>query len=58
MSHKKERLDDIRQMLAEGLITPPVDAVYDFDDALKAYERQMSSRATGKIVIKIDLALA
>ncbi|KAG6874090.1 hypothetical protein C0995_006947 [Termitomyces sp. Mi166 len=52
--HKKERLDAIRQMLADGLITPPVDSVYDFDDALKAYDKLMSLRATGKIVIKVD----
>ncbi|KAG6919968.1 hypothetical protein DXG01_013317 [Tephrocybe rancida] len=55
--HKKERLDDIRKMLAEGLITPPVDSVYDFDDALKAYDRLMSSRATGKVVVKVDPTL-
>ncbi|KAH0584321.1 Zinc-type alcohol dehydrogenase-like protein C16A3.02c [Termitomyces sp. J132] len=52
--HKKERLDTIRQMLTDGLLTPPVDSVYDFDDALKAYDRLMSLRAIGKVVIKVD----
>ncbi|KAG6885996.1 hypothetical protein C0993_006112 [Termitomyces sp. T159_Od127] len=40
--HKKERLDAIRQMIVDGFITPPVDSVYDFDEALKAYDRLMS----------------
>ncbi|KAG6897297.1 hypothetical protein C0992_002739 [Termitomyces sp. T32_za158] len=52
--HKKERLDAIRQMIADGSITPPVDSVYGFDETLKAYDRLMSQRATGKIVIKVD----
>lgn len=71
LAHKKERLEAIRQMVADGTcrqssstqprlsffagsITPPVDSVYEFDDALKAYDRLMSLRATGKIVIKVD----
>ncbi|KAG6821093.1 hypothetical protein H0H93_007252 [Arthromyces matolae] len=62
MAHKKERLDAIRDMLANGsfepgLIRPPVDSIYDFCDALKAYDRLMSQRATGKIVIKVDPTL-
>ncbi|KAG6831298.1 hypothetical protein H0H92_011505 [Tricholoma furcatifolium] len=43
--------------LAAGHIVPPVDSIYDFDDALKAYDRQMSLRATGKIVVKVDPTL-
>lgn len=33
---------------------PLVDSVYCFEDALQAYERIMTSRATGKVVIKVD----
>lgn len=54
LKHKKSRLDEIQKMVADGLITPPVDTVYDFEDVLKAYERQISARATGKIIIKVD----
>ncbi|EED78401.1 predicted protein [Postia placenta Mad-698-R] len=38
-----------------GKIKPLVDSVYNFDDALKAYERIMTGRATGKVVVKVDL---
>ncbi|KAF8061553.1 hypothetical protein FPV67DRAFT_1704135 [Lyophyllum atratum] len=54
MKHNKARLEEIQKMVADGRIVSPVDSVYDFDDALKAYDRLMSSRATGKIVIKVD----
>jgi len=52
--HKKSRLEDIQKMVTDGRIVPPVDSVYDFDDALKAYDRLMSARATGKVVVKVD----
>ncbi|SCZ98587.1 BZ3500_MvSof-1268-A1-R1_Chr3-1g05482 [Microbotryum saponariae] len=32
---------------------PMVDSVHSFDEALKAYERQMSLRAKGKVVVKV-----
>lgn len=32
-----------------------VDSIYEMKDALKAYERLLTSRATGKVVIKIDV---
>lgn len=32
-----------------GKIRPLVDSVYEFEDALKAYERILSGRATGKV---------
>lgn len=31
-----------------------VDSVYKFEDALSAYERIMTLRATGKVVVKVD----
>lgn len=37
-----------------GKITPKVDSVYSFADVHKAYERMMSSRATGKVVVRVD----
>ena len=33
---------------------PVVDSVYAFEDALKAYERIQTKRATGKVVVKVD----
>ena len=37
-----------------GKARPLVDSVYPMEDALKAYERLMTKRATGKVVVKID----
>lgn len=38
----------------QGKLKPVVDSVYKFEDALSAYERLMTSRATGKVVVKVD----
>lgn len=37
-----------------GKVKPVVDSVFAFEDALKAYERIMSQRALGKVVVKVD----
>lgn len=37
-----------------GKLSPIVDSVYKFDDALWAYERLMSGHARGKVVVVID----
>ena len=37
-----------------GAVQPIVDSVYEFDDVHKAYDRILSGRATGKVVVKID----
>ena len=36
---------------------PLVDSVYRFDDALKAYDRLMSKRATGKLIVTVEPGL-
>lgn len=52
--NKREDLEVFGSLVAEGSIKPIVDSVYEFDDALKAYERILTSRATGKVVVKVD----
>lgn len=37
-----------------GKVKGMVDSVYAFEDVQKAYERIMTGRATGKIVVKVD----
>lgn len=37
-----------------GMLHVPVDAVYSFKDARKAYEKALSGRARGKVVVRID----
>lgn len=41
-------------LLCVGKVRPLVDSVFAFEDALKAYERLATNRATGKVVIKVD----
>lgn len=37
-----------------GKIKPVVDSVFSFEDTLKAYDRIMTKRARGKVVIRVD----
>ncbi|KAL1747403.1 hypothetical protein HDZ31DRAFT_80514 [Schizophyllum fasciatum] len=54
LHHKEEDLKDIAGLLAEGSVKPVVDSVFAFEDALKAYERILTNRAKGKVVVKVD----
>ncbi|KDR81832.1 hypothetical protein GALMADRAFT_152645 [Galerina marginata CBS 339.88] len=46
--------EQFQRYVAEGSLKPIVDSVFDFDQALKAYDRLISGRATGKVVVKVD----
>lgn len=37
-----------------GLLRPYVDSTYDFGSVLDAYDRILTGRATGKVVVKIE----
>ena len=37
-----------------GKVKGVVDSVFAFDEVQKGYERIMSGRATGKVVVKVD----
>ncbi|KAI0655133.1 NAD-P-binding protein [Cubamyces menziesii] len=52
----QEDLKVFAKMIEEGKVHPLVDSVFAFEDALKAYERLLTKRATGKIVVKVDPA--
>ncbi|KAJ8457713.1 hypothetical protein ONZ45_g18205 [Pleurotus djamor] len=54
VSENKADLEALRDMVADGKVRGAVDSVYPFEDALKAYERLMTAKATGKVVVKID----
>ncbi|KAI0639459.1 NAD-P-binding protein [Trametes polyzona] len=49
-----EDLKDFARLVEEGKVRPLVDSVFAFEDAPKAYDRLMSKRATGKVVVKVD----
>ncbi|KAI0340529.1 NAD(P)-binding protein [Trametopsis cervina] len=50
----RDDLEAFNQFVAAGEIKPRVDSVYGFEDVQKGYERIMSRRATGKVVIRVD----
>lgn len=37
-----------------GSLKPNVDSVFAFEDVIKAYDRILTGRATGKVVVKVD----
>ncbi|KAG1754437.1 NAD(P)-binding protein [Suillus lakei] len=57
VTHKPQDLAKLRDLVAEGKLKLVVDSVYEFGDVLSAYERIMTSRATGKVVVKVDGSL-
>ncbi|KAF8328798.1 NAD(P)-binding protein [Cantharellus anzutake] len=48
-----ERMDGIADLATQGKLTVPIDSVFEWEDVLKAYDRLVSKRAAGKIVVKI-----
>jgi NADPH:quinone reductase-like Zn-dependent oxidoreductase len=48
-----EELVRIGQWVREGKIKVILDSVFDFEDAPKAYEKLMTHRARGKIVVNV-----
>lgn len=51
----KKDLETVRDLVASGAVKPIVDSVYSFDHdgVMKAYEKLMSKRAVGKVVVKV-----
>jgi len=37
-----------------GTIKPVTDSVFSFEDALQAYDKLISSKTTGKVIVKVD----
>jgi len=54
LANNKKDLENMRDLVAEGKLKPVVDSVFSFEDTLKAYERIMSYKAKGKVVVKVD----
>ena len=54
VKHSPSDPKQLKELISEGKLKPVVDAVYEFNDVMAAYERLMTSRARGKVVIKVD----
>lgn len=54
LKNREEDLMDMGEMLAASTLKPVVDSVFAFEDVLKAYEKIMSNRAKGKVVVRVD----
>jgi len=48
----KNALEELNVFLANGHVKPITDSVYAFGDALEAFDRITSERATGKVIVK------
>jgi len=53
-SPKQPFFSEFHQLIVEGKVKPIVDSTFEFEDALKAYDRILTGRATGKVVVKIS----
>jgi NADPH:quinone reductase-like Zn-dependent oxidoreductase len=51
---KKEEMERLVGLMADGKLKVHVDSVWEFEDALKGYEVLESNRARGKVIIKVD----
>ncbi|KAI0312731.1 hypothetical protein OF83DRAFT_1066723 [Amylostereum chailletii] len=47
-------MESMFELFAQGKCQPIVDSVFEFEDALKAYDRIMTKRAVGKVVVRVD----
>ncbi|KAJ2925233.1 hypothetical protein H1R20_g11882, partial [Candolleomyces eurysporus] len=54
VANKVEDMKLLREYLEQGKLKPKVDSTFEFDDVLQAYEKILSSRAVGKVTIKVD----
>lgn len=50
----QKRLAQLGEWVADGAITMQLDSVFEFCDAVKAYERLRSGRSRGKIVLHVS----
>merc|ERR1719295_1137130 len=55
LANNKANMDDIAKMIEAGKLEPVLDpdSPYKFEDFLKMFEKSMSHRAKGKLVIQI-----
>jgi len=48
------QLKKIKEMVEDRTIRPSIDLVYDFEDAIKAFEYLATGRAQGKVIVSLE----
>lgn len=51
--NRYEDLKEIADLMRDGKVKPVIDTVFEFDDAVKAFERLRTNRARGKVVVRV-----
>lgn len=54
MKHKKEDIAQIGQWMQQGKVRAVIDSTYEFEDAVKAFEKLRTQRSKGKIIIHVS----
>lgn len=54
MKHKKEDITQIGQWMQQGNVRAVIDSTYEFEDAVKAFEKLRTQRSKGKIIIHVS----
>ncbi|KAH7882516.1 NAD(P)-binding protein [Phlebopus sp. FC_14] len=54
VENKEEDMKTLCDLVEKGLLKPHVDSTHDFSSALDAYEKLMTGRAVGKVVVLVD----
>ena len=54
MKHKKEDIEQIGEWMGQGKVRAVIDSTYEFEDAVKAFEKLRTQRSKGKIVIHVS----
>ncbi|KAI9458236.1 chaperonin 10-like protein [Boletus coccyginus] len=54
VENNKEDMKMLCALIERGALRPRVDSTYEFGSALDAYDRIMTGRATGKVIVKVE----
>ncbi|KAJ8494299.1 hypothetical protein ONZ45_g13280 [Pleurotus djamor] len=54
---ERAHLQALGDLIAQGELKGVVDSVFTIEDVVKGYERLMTSRATGKVIVTVNTAL-
>jgi NADPH:quinone reductase-like Zn-dependent oxidoreductase len=54
VENKKEDMKTLCTLIERGALRPYVDSTHEFGSALDAYDRILTGRATGKVIVKVE----